>query len=116
MSALASVQVALAELKGKQRAFIVTDKPLFDMGFADRVTKVLDTVNVHHQVCVCVCVCMRVRHLHHQMCAPALSEHFIPLMYSSTLPHTQTLFSPSSRSVHVGVLPRDPRPHPGLHC
>ena len=42
--------MALKELKGKQRAFIVTDKPLFDLGYTDKVTKVLDEVNVHHQV------------------------------------------------------------------
>ncbi|KAI7843832.1 hypothetical protein COHA_002730 [Chlorella ohadii] len=44
------LEVALRELKGKQRAFIVTDKPLFDMGYADQVTRVLDTLNVHYQV------------------------------------------------------------------
>ncbi|KAJ9514832.1 hypothetical protein QJQ45_028502 [Haematococcus lacustris] len=44
------LEVALAELRGKNRAFIVTDKPLYDMGYAEKVTKVLDTVNVHHQV------------------------------------------------------------------
>lgn len=26
------------------------DKPLFDMGYADQVTRVLDTLNVHYQV------------------------------------------------------------------
>ena len=64
------LELALKELKGKQRAFIVTDKPLFDLGYTDKVTKVLDEVNVHHQVgetgrvvadtarpCFCVCVC-----------------------------------------------------------
>lgn len=45
-----SMEVALRELKGKQRAFIVTDKPLYDMGYADLVTRVLDGINVHHQV------------------------------------------------------------------
>lgn len=44
------LEVALRELKGKHRAFIVTDKPLYDLGYAEKVTKVLDTVNVHHQV------------------------------------------------------------------
>ncbi len=42
--------MALRELKGKSRAFIVTDKPLYDLGFAEKVTRILDTVNVHHQV------------------------------------------------------------------
>ena len=44
------LEVALKELKGKQRALIVTDKPLFDMGYTTKVTSVLDTINVHHQV------------------------------------------------------------------
>ncbi len=42
--------MALKELKGKQRALIITDKPLFDMGYTDKVTSVLDEINVHHQV------------------------------------------------------------------
>ena len=29
-------------IKGKKRAFIVTDKPLFDLGYTKRVTDVLD--------------------------------------------------------------------------
>ena len=44
------LEIALRELKGKQRALIVTDKPLFDMGYAEKVTAVLDDINVHHQV------------------------------------------------------------------
>lgn len=42
--------MALRDLEGKKRAFIVTDKPLFDMGYADKVTHILDDINVHHQV------------------------------------------------------------------
>jgi acetaldehyde dehydrogenase/alcohol dehydrogenase len=42
--------VALQELKGKKRAFIVTDKPLFDMGLLKEVTEVLDEVDVEHQI------------------------------------------------------------------
>lgn len=34
------LEVALRDLKGKQRAFIVTDKPLFDMGYVDQVRRV----------------------------------------------------------------------------
>ena len=45
------LEVALTDLRGKSRAFIVTDKPLFDMGYADKVTHILDSINVHHQVC-----------------------------------------------------------------
>ncbi|PNW71110.1 hypothetical protein CHLRE_17g746997v5 [Chlamydomonas reinhardtii] len=44
------LEVALTDLRGKSRAFIVTDKPLFDMGYADKVTHILDSINVHHQV------------------------------------------------------------------
>ena len=42
--------VALQELKGKKRAFIVTDKPLFDMGVLKEVTDVLDEIGLEHQV------------------------------------------------------------------
>jgi acetaldehyde dehydrogenase/alcohol dehydrogenase len=42
--------VALRELAGHQRAFIVTDKPLFDMGVTDKVTDVLDEIGVKYQV------------------------------------------------------------------
>lgn len=42
--------VALQDLKGKKRAFIVTDKPLFDMGLLKEVTQVLDEIEVEHQV------------------------------------------------------------------
>ncbi len=44
------LELALRDLKGKKRAFIVTDKPLFDMGYADKVTHILDGINVHHQI------------------------------------------------------------------
>lgn len=42
--------VALRELAGKQRAFIITDKPLFDMGMIKEVTDVLEEINIEHQV------------------------------------------------------------------
>jgi len=42
--------IALQDLKGKQRAFIVTDKPLFDLGMVERVTRVLDEIGVKHDV------------------------------------------------------------------
>ncbi|KAG2483733.1 hypothetical protein HYH03_017451 [Edaphochlamys debaryana] len=44
------LEVALRDLQGKHRAFVVTDKPLFDLGYADKVTHILDSINVHHQV------------------------------------------------------------------
>ena len=42
--------VALQDLKGKKRAFIVTDKPLFDMGLLKEITEVLDEMEIDHQV------------------------------------------------------------------
>ena len=44
--------VALRELKelGKKKVFIVTDKVLYDMGFTDHVTKVLDEQGIEHTV------------------------------------------------------------------
>ncbi|GBG00655.1 hypothetical protein Rsub_13389, partial [Raphidocelis subcapitata] len=43
------LEVALRDLRGKQRAFIVTDKYLYDTGLADKVTKVLDEIHVQHK-------------------------------------------------------------------
>lgn len=45
-----SLPVALRELEGKKRAFIVTDKPLFDMGMVKEVIEVLDEIGVEHQL------------------------------------------------------------------
>jgi acetaldehyde dehydrogenase/alcohol dehydrogenase len=42
--------VALRDLAGKQRAFIVTDKPLFNLGLVDKVTAVLDELGIKHDV------------------------------------------------------------------
>jgi acetaldehyde dehydrogenase / alcohol dehydrogenase len=42
--------VALGELAGKKRAFIITDKPLFDLGIVDKVTQILDEIGVKHDV------------------------------------------------------------------
>jgi acetaldehyde dehydrogenase/alcohol dehydrogenase len=42
--------VALKELAGKKRAFIITDKPLFDMGMIKQVTNILEEINVEHQI------------------------------------------------------------------
>lgn len=42
--------VALRELSDKKRAFIVTDKPLFDLGVTEKVTDVLDEIGVKSQV------------------------------------------------------------------
>jgi acetaldehyde dehydrogenase / alcohol dehydrogenase len=45
-----SMAVALRELKGHQRAFIVTDKPLFDMGITDHLAAVLEEIQVKFQI------------------------------------------------------------------
>ncbi len=42
--------VALGDLTGKKRAFIVTDKPLFDLGIVDSVTKVLDEISIKYDL------------------------------------------------------------------
>ncbi|PSN12064.1 bifunctional acetaldehyde-CoA/alcohol dehydrogenase [filamentous cyanobacterium CCT1] len=42
--------VALRELAGKQRAFLITDKPLFDLGMLHPITQVLDEVGVQWDV------------------------------------------------------------------
>ncbi|MDJ0649345.1 MAG: bifunctional acetaldehyde-CoA/alcohol dehydrogenase [Xenococcaceae cyanobacterium MO_188.B19] len=42
--------VALRDLVGKKRAFIITDKPLFDLGMIKEVTDVLEEINIEHQI------------------------------------------------------------------
>jgi acetaldehyde dehydrogenase / alcohol dehydrogenase len=42
--------VALRELAGKKRAFLITDKPLFDLGMLHPITQVLDEVGVQWDV------------------------------------------------------------------
>ncbi|GAB4367240.1 MAG: bifunctional acetaldehyde-CoA/alcohol dehydrogenase [Elainellaceae cyanobacterium] len=42
--------VALQDLADKKRAFIVTDKPLFDLGLLDRVTQVLDEIGIKYDI------------------------------------------------------------------
>ncbi len=42
--------VALHDLEGKHRAFIVTDKPLFDLGMSDHITHVLDEMGITHYI------------------------------------------------------------------
>ncbi|MFI3300314.1 MAG: bifunctional acetaldehyde-CoA/alcohol dehydrogenase [Candidatus Gastranaerophilales bacterium] len=45
-----ATELALRELEGKKRAFIVTDKFLFDSGAVENITKILDEIGVDHQV------------------------------------------------------------------
>jgi acetaldehyde dehydrogenase/alcohol dehydrogenase len=40
------LELALHELKGRKRALIVTDKPILDLGYADRVTDALDRLGI----------------------------------------------------------------------
>jgi len=42
--------VALSDLAGKKRAFVVTDKPLFDMGMTDQVTDLLEPMGIECEV------------------------------------------------------------------
>ncbi|MCS6813070.1 MAG: aldehyde dehydrogenase family protein, partial [Cyanobacteria bacterium] len=40
--------VALKELEGKKRAFLVTDKPLFDLGILHPITQILEELGINH--------------------------------------------------------------------
>ena len=44
-----SLPVALEDIKGRKRAFIVTDRPLLELGYVDRVTKILDELKIEHE-------------------------------------------------------------------
>ena len=44
------LSLALKELKGRKKAFIVTDKPLFDLGYTKKVTDVLDTLDIQYKI------------------------------------------------------------------
>ena len=45
-----ALDLALRELQGKKRAFIVTDRFLFNSGAVDNITKVLDEIGIEHEV------------------------------------------------------------------
>ena len=45
-----ALDLALRVLKGKKRAFIVTDKFLFDSGAVDKITKVLHEIDIEYQI------------------------------------------------------------------
>lgn len=45
-----ALPVALRELTGKKRAFIVTDKPLFDLGITTSTEEVLDEIGIKYDV------------------------------------------------------------------
>ena len=42
------LEVAMAEFSRKKRVFIVTDNPLFDLGISNKVTSLLDSMQVQH--------------------------------------------------------------------
>ena len=44
-----ALPVALKELAGKKRAFIITDKPLYNLGITESVTEVLEEIGLKHQ-------------------------------------------------------------------
>jgi acetaldehyde dehydrogenase/alcohol dehydrogenase len=45
-----ALDLALKELQGKKRAFIVTDSFLFNSGAVDKITKVLDEIGIEYQI------------------------------------------------------------------
>jgi len=45
-----ATDLALRELAGKKRAFIVTDRFLFNSGAVEQITKVLDEIDIEHEV------------------------------------------------------------------
>jgi len=44
------IPVALGDLAHKKRAFIVTDRPLFDLGLTKEITDTLDSLGIEHHV------------------------------------------------------------------
>jgi acetaldehyde dehydrogenase / alcohol dehydrogenase len=42
--------VALQQLRDRKRAFIVTDQPLFDLGYVDRITSVLEEMKIECEI------------------------------------------------------------------
>ncbi|MCQ2738666.1 MAG: bifunctional acetaldehyde-CoA/alcohol dehydrogenase [bacterium] len=45
-----ALDIALKELQGKKRAFIVTDSFLFNSGAVDKITKILNEINIEYQI------------------------------------------------------------------
>ena len=41
---------ALKELQGKKKAFIVTDKPLFDLGYTKKITDILEPLGISYKI------------------------------------------------------------------
>lgn len=45
-----ALPIALRELENKKRAFIVTDRPLYELGYADKVVTILEEIGVESKV------------------------------------------------------------------
>ena len=45
-----ATDLALRELQGRKKAFIVTDRFLFNSGAAEKITKVLDDIGIDHEI------------------------------------------------------------------
>ncbi len=45
-----ALPIALKDLEGKKKAFIMTDKPLYEMGYTDRVTNELDIIGIDYRI------------------------------------------------------------------
>ncbi len=45
-----ALPIALKELEGKKKAFIVTDKPLYKLGYTERITDELDRIGIDYRV------------------------------------------------------------------
>ncbi|MGI0489514.1 bifunctional acetaldehyde-CoA/alcohol dehydrogenase [Pantanalinema rosaneae CENA516] len=45
-----ALPIALKDLVGKKRAFIITDKPLYELGMVDKLTTILDELEIRHDV------------------------------------------------------------------
>ncbi|WP_084804529.1 bifunctional acetaldehyde-CoA/alcohol dehydrogenase [Halonatronum saccharophilum] len=45
-----ALPIALGDLEGNKKAFIVTDKPLYDLGYTDKVTNELDNLGIDYTI------------------------------------------------------------------
>lgn len=45
-----ALPIALQDLTGKKKAFIVTDRALFELGYAEKVTNILDEINIDYEI------------------------------------------------------------------
>ena len=45
-----SLGFALKELEGKKKAFLITDKPLFDLGYTKKITDILEEMGIQYQI------------------------------------------------------------------